>query len=501
MMLRRVRPALVTALALAVTGALPPVHAQESTQAFMVRAYPEAPSMAEAEAAAKETALKKVLQRLAANTWSKGCREQVVAQKDSFLEIIGKRQTAPDSSGTYKPVIGIKAMPAKAQQINESCNTGQVADLGKPQVAVALTLCYQRDDGPCEKTADTARWETSLNRAVERVLRQNGFELPQLPPKFEKRLHYARGMGDLWQVVQGEVQFALIGRAVVDETRMRERKAAAGKVIPVTINARFLNLNASSGGAVPVHGEETGTGDSLEAAITDAMPAIAGDTVRTVAVNDVIAAWKAQAERGIPVDVAVQIFDRKGVTEEIRADLAKIAEARGCTTDDKAQVGCYRIRGENVLTDPVSYLEKAANGTEVCRISRNRRRYYVYTDKPGRVCTGAGDYEPVPAGYGDVRMRFCSLDDARWPDGAARALAAYPDIGDCAAGSDSPDTGRCFKITNLEDGVDPRKVINHALRMGRERGRFEPQLRAAYMPDSREARMKMVVGHRETCFD
>ena len=485
-----------TSLAAGMTAA----YAQDSTQPFLVRAYPEADSMAAAEKAAKQTALDKVFTRLAANTWPAACREQVAANKDDFLGIVGKRRTSPDASGTYKPVIGIKAQPAKAQQINESCNTGRVAGLGNPKVAVALTLCYRESDGPCQKTADTPTWQASLNRAVERVLRKNGFDLPQLPPKFEKRLSYARGMGDLWDVVQGEVQFVLIGRAVVDASRVRERAAAEGKVIPVTLNARFLNLNASSGGAVAVRGEETGTGDDLKAAISDAMPALAGDTVRTVAVNEVIQAWKKQAERGVAVDVAYQVFDNPGLTGQIKERLRKIATSRGCTADDQAGVECYRIKGNNALTDPVGYLEQAAGSTSVCRISRNRNRYYVFTDKPGEVCAGAGDYEPVPPGYGDVLMRFCDLDGGGWADGAARALNEYPDIGDCGDTYDSDDTSRCFKIETLSDGVDPRKIVNAALRFGRERGHHDTPLRADYMPDSRKARIKMVVGQTDSCF-
>jgi len=492
--------AMAVAAAMLLGQGITPARAQDSTQPFLVRAYPEADSMGKAERAAKQTALDKVLKRLAANTWPKACREQVVAKKDAFLSIIGKRRTSPDASGTYKPVIGIKAQPAKAQQINESCNAGRVAELGKPRIAVALTVCYRDGDGPCRQTADTPAWQESLNGAVERVLRKNGFDLPQLPPKFEKRLSYARGMGDLWQIVQGEVQFALVGRAVVDATRVRERAAAEGKVIPVTLNARFLNLNASAGGAVAVRGEETGTGPDLKTAISDAMPAIAGDTVRTVAVNEVISAWTAQSQRGLAVDVAYQVFDDPELRQRLRQSVQDIATPRGCTADDQAGVECYRIKGDRALTDPVGYLEQAANGASVCRISRKRNRYYVFTNKPGQVCAGAGDYEPVPPGYGDVLMRFCKIDGGGWGDGAARALAAYPDIGDCGGNYDSADTSRCFKVQTLADGVDPRKVVNTALRFGRERGHYDASLRADYMADSRKARMKMVVGASSSCF-
>lgn len=493
----------IAALIIAASFMLPAASpAQDSTQPFMVRSYPEpARSMAAAEAAARQEALDKVLQRLAAGTWRDTCRQKVIAQAESFIAVIGKRYTEPNSNGLYEPMIGLKAMPAKAQKINETCNKNQVTGLGRPQLAVALTLCYKRDDGPCRKTADTPAWEAALNRAVERVLRDNGFDLPQLPPKFMERLNVARDANDIWSFVEGKVQFALVGRAVVDEALVRDRAAATGKAIPVVLNAKFLNLNASSGGAVAVQGEETGTGDTLKAAIRDAMPALAGDTVRTVAVNEVIRAWQAQADSGVPVDVAFQLFDNKSIKNDIQADLGRIAEQRGCTWDNPARVSCWSIQGEGALTDPVGYLEQASNGAAVCRISRNRRRFYVFTDKPENVCTGAGQYTSVAADYGDVVMRYCGPKRASWASGADRALSNFPDLGDCGGSYDLDEGARCYKVAGLDDGNDPLKVVNRALRIGRDYGLYEVDLTAAFAPSSRENRMRMVVGQADSCFE
>lgn len=466
-----------------------------AAQPFVVQAGPASPvdSLAAAEQAAVRSALQQAQQRLGGANWSAACRDRAVAQKDRYLNQVGQRYTQADGQGNYQPVYYYRVDPDALRAIVESCGARDLPDI---RLAVALTVCWKEAGKPCAKSPDTDELQAVLNRQVETVLRKNGFDLPQLPEQFARRLAVANDIDDVWSVVEGKVSYALIGQAVVDAGQMRARTNAAGQQLPVTLNAKFLNLNASTGGTVPVEGTDTGTGQSAKAAASAGLRRLADTTVRNNAVHRVSATWKQMAEEGLPVDVAFVMPNAPDLEARVKAALPDIAEPRGCDGDPEPGVRCLRLNGEDAFTSPIAVLERA--GAPVCRISRNRKRYYLFTDNPNRWC--AGQMQSI--GRGDVVVRFCAADgQPAWPGGALAALDAYPGIAACdAAPSDLGANESCRRVLGLDDGKDPLAEVRRALSFGRERGHFAADLRVAHAPQSRPGALAMVVGAEMGCF-
>jgi hypothetical protein len=383
--------------------------------------------------------------------------------------------------------------PDALRAVVEACGAEDLPDI---RLAVALTVCWKEAGKPCAKTADTDELQAVLNRRVETVLRGNGFDLPQLPEMFARRLALANDIDDVWSVVEGEVSYALIGQAVVDAARMRARTNAVGQQLPVTLNAKFLNLNASTGGTVPVEGTDIGTGQSAKAAAGAGLRRLADTVVRNDGVHRVSQTWKAMAEEGLPVDVAFVMPNSPELERQVRAKLSEIAEPRGCDGDPQPGVTCLRLTGETAFTSPIAALQRA--GAPVCRISRNRKRYYLFNDDPNRWCAG----EMQTIGRGDVRLSFCEpAGTPAWRAGALAALDGHPGIAGCdSAPTDLGAQESCRRVLGLDDGKDPLAVIRRALTAGRERGRFTADLMVAHATQSRPGALAVVVGTGMGCF-
>jgi hypothetical protein len=470
-----------------------------AAQPFVVQAGPAQPvaSLEAARQAAVRQALAQAQKRLGGANWSAACRDQAVQRRGDYLSEVGKRYTRPNAQGRYQPVYYFRVDPDALRRVVESCSARDLPDI---RLAVALTVCWKEAGERCRKTAATDQLQGVLNRRVEAVLRQAGFDLPQLPEQFARRLAVARDLDDVWGIVEGNVSYALIGQAAIDAGQARARDTAAGQQLPVTLNAKFLNLNASTGGTVPVEGTDIGTGTSREAAAAAGLRHLADTVVRNNAVHRVSAAWKEMAQAGLPVDVVFMMPNSPELARRVKAALPGIATDRGCEGDPAPGVRCLRLKGEDAFTSPIAALEKA--GAPVCRISRNRKRFYLFNDDPGRWC--AGRMQTI--GRGDVVLSYCAGaaadgGPAPWQAGVEAALDAYPDIAACDPPRTDLGAGEgCRRVLGLDDGKDPLAVIRRALTAGRERGHFAADLQVAHAARSRPGALRMVVGARMGCF-
>ncbi len=357
-----------------------------------------AASIADAERAAKQEALRNVI-RMRGN---KQIRDADVRKIMSNIDgIVQTRHVlnADPVGGKYQPAFYFEVVMGPINEVIQEADSTAIASAGSPRIQVSIII--RRLPKDFSDGADREVYIDDLNETVKEYYGRAGFNLVDFLTFEEEELYTIDRIKDLEKKIFNPmnpptaIDYYLLGQLDIPDDSVSARDGGAYYRANAKLQIKFLDLNSGQ----PVSSSRTveGTGQSARESVDDAVRNVVKAVQEKASAPDILKTWNRNIQNGMKYEVT---FCDKELNYAYFDDLAKYLENYGRMSGGKSdQVPLYvfQFPGGKFL-DPAKEFEvilaDVQNGTgaykdtSVKPIIYKKHKVFMFGNSPN--CFGGG---------------------------------------------------------------------------------------------------------------
>ena len=388
------------AISVAVAFGQPALAAVDDPGKVRVNSVVVAPaaSVQEAEAAAKQVALKRVI----------GMRGNLQIRETDVQRILSEANgivqtrhvlNASAVGGRYQPAFYFNVSMERIDEIIQEADAGNIAVLGSPRIQVAIVI--RRLPKAFSEGDDREVYIDDLNETVKEYYGRAGFTLVDFLNFDEEELYSIKRLKSLEKKVFNPanpptaIDFYLLGQLDIPNDSVSARDGGAYWRANAKLQIKLLDLNSGQ----PVSSSRTveGTGQSARESLDDALHNVVKAIQQKASAPDILKTWNRNIQTGMKYEIS---FCDKELKYEYFNNLAKYLEQFGKLSGGKSdQVPLYvfTFPGGKMI-DPAKEFERMLQSvqgrtgeykdTSMSPIIFKKHKVFMFGNSPN--CFGGG---------------------------------------------------------------------------------------------------------------
>ena len=357
-----------------------------------------AASIADAERAAKQEALRNVI-RLRGNTQIRDADVRRIMSNIDGIVHTRHVLNADPVGGKYQPAFYFEVAMGPINEVIQEADSTAIASAGSPRIQVSIII--RRLPQEFSDDADREVYIDDLNATVKEYYGRAGFNLVDFMTIDEEELYTIDRIKTLEKKVfdpmnpPTAIDYYLLGQLDIPDDSVSARDGGAYYRANAKLQIKFLDLNSGQ----PVSSSRTveGTGQSARESVDDAVRNVVKAVQEKASAPDILKTWQRNIQNGMKYEVT---FCDKELNYAYFDDLAKSLENYGRMSGGKSdQVPLYvfQFPGGKFL-DPAKEFEViladvqnstgAYTDTSVKPIIYKKHKVFMFGNSPN--CFGGG---------------------------------------------------------------------------------------------------------------